>query len=1227
MIRFRDRFAASAFCLLITWSAAAGVELPDESVVPGQASTIDELSPELPDESQLPRQEVVSIDSAASVPQAPSAPDLPGEDQVTPAPAVNDTKPADPNVTDPNRNAQELAAMRLDQSPDEMPWLRIEAKGPTAPIRALAFTPDSQRIISGGQDKALTIWRNTPDAFRANQKEWGFERTIHWPIQRGHRGQIQTIAVSDQWIAAAGQAAYGGNGDIFLFDAAGNLKGVLFDDVNGHRQAVVSLSFSPDRQRPALVSADMSGKIVYWNIPDPQRGIWKGTPLRSTDRILLGEETADRLIRSREFAPVVMLDSRRIVFPEFWQFNQQKLPVWKLHIMDVQSRQGRELVSPNPLRQNYPWHGVMVTSLAASRDGRRLASADAAGQRYLWNVGAAVTFQRLPGTTPAISLAFDGLGRRLAVGSALSATTGHKPRLEIFDVTRPSGPIAAVTTNHDVYACAFSPDDSTLAYAQGDHLLLRRPSSNLELVADLKPSSRAPGRVAISAQLPYRIAFGYIGADGRSTDFQNVFDTRRVQLDTAERIQPENWRTGEQDRGRWSLRKVTDANSPETYWLYEDQNRRGQIPLHPVRHGVPSAVAWMKDPRAAGPAFVIVGLSGTNNIYVFRIAREGICETMRQFRGHSAKVNSLAVSHDDRYLVSSSMDGSIRVWPLHNVGRVTKIVDRWGATFSVQNGQVIVDSIRTDGPLYFRGIRQADRITRLRYYDATMDDFVAEPSADQIVARLEKSPWDELLEFQYERGDARPKAFQMFPAWQQVVSLATDDAREWAYWSPAGYYDASFEGHKLFGWQVNRGRNEAPDYFLAAQFRAALERPEVMSRLLEAGSIDDAFRLASLDAPARPDQAIMDQYRLKPQIRIVGPRRPLTDSDTSITFQAEISAPQGERLVPPKAFANGVVATDRRLVAARTEPDDRSTEVYEWTAQLPSSHRVLVQVVAGTESEAVDVQEFTLERKTLPPRRTPQLYIATVGINQYDDTQIQRLDFAVNNASQVADAMKTFSKRLYHGEVLSLLDDYATRPMWQIAIESIAQLRPEVSPDDLLVIFMSGHGLRDEETGNYYYVGVDARYEDLVAHRFGRCLSLADLAPLADIPCRKLVVLDTCHAGAINPDLTRQLKSALRMLQDDMFFTLTASDGNEEAVELREKRLGRFTYRLLEALRGEADRQTGNKDGIVTFSEVIAYVKQKVQADSAAELYAQHPTAGPRELLEVADFPLTHSRQ
>jgi uncharacterized caspase-like protein len=121
------------------------------------------------------------------------------------------------------------------------------------------------------------------------------------------------------------------------------------------------------------------------------------------------------------------------------------------------------------------------------------------------------------------------------------------------------------------------------------------------------------------------------------------------------------------------------------------------------------------------------------------------------------------------------------------------------------------------------------------------------------------------------------------------------------------------------------------------------------------------------------------------------------------------------------------------------------------------------------------------------------------------------------------------------------------------------------------------------------------------------------------------VILDTCHSGAVQPLGNAHLKPAVRTLQQDLFFTLTASEGTEEALESPEHQLGRFTYHLVEALRGRGDETLsgGDGDGIVTLNEVVRYVDVKLLETVVAGAPVQHPTAGPNELLPYAVLPLT----
>lgn len=785
-------------------------------------------------------------------------------------------------------------------------------------------------------------------------------------------------------------------------------------------------------------------------------------------------------------------------------------------------------------------------------------------------------------------------------------------------MNQPARPLSVKVTHQEVRSCDIHPDGQQLAFVQGNSIELVRVGNSLNSQATLNSATLRPDRVAISKEPPYQIAFTRIDQQGAEVSEKIVFDTEKLQLRTVENLNADEWSSGQTSSQGWEIRTESNAQAELGFWTYHDGQRKAKLPLDVRSQGqvVAASVCWLTNDQHQ-PFAVAVGLNGSNNIFVFRLQDQGVCPVIRQFRGHTAEVRSITASPDGRILVSSANDGTIRAWPLTDFDTLPNVINRWGATFQISNDQLVVDQIREDGPLYFRGVRQGD-VVRIHYYQNQATHAV---SAKESMAKLLDSDWNQMVQFEYIRGDAPARSFLLFPAWQQLATLFVDQNRQWAFWSPAGYYDASLEGNNLFGWQVNRGRSESPDSFLAARFREALEQPRVMSQLLATGSLDAAFRRAGQDVPARTDQTIMDQYRLKPVIQILP-----FDKDPFETLQitAEISVPKGETLLPPKAFTNGVVATNAKLLES-TETDGRVVSKYQWDANLPADQRILLQVVASTQSKIVDIQERLFEQKRQPNRRSPRMFVSTVGIDRYRDSQIQRLDFAVNNATQVAKVLESLSSPVYKPETsVALVNEQANRQTWKNAIQSqLQQLKSEVSPDDLIVIFLSGHGLRDAASGDYLYVGADARYEDLMSQRYGDCISFSDLSQFADIPCRKLVILDTCHAGAINLDQRRELQSALRMLQDDMIFTLTASQGNEEAVELREQKLGRFTHRLLESLHGAADTNDGDRNGVTSFKEVISYVKRTVRQDSQQDTYQQEPAAGPVALLKYADFPLT----
>ncbi|MGA1619167.1 MAG: hypothetical protein ACO37F_11745, partial [Pirellulales bacterium] len=100
------------------------------------------------------------------------------------------------------------------------PILRLDLPGHTGEVRALAFSADSRRLVSGGRDKVAMVWTLGDPLEQPEQAGGGVEppsrptrniarrrlreQVLRWQVARGTRGAIQAIAVA---AAPAAQAA------------------------------------------------------------------------------------------------------------------------------------------------------------------------------------------------------------------------------------------------------------------------------------------------------------------------------------------------------------------------------------------------------------------------------------------------------------------------------------------------------------------------------------------------------------------------------------------------------------------------------------------------------------------------------------------------------------------------------------------------------------------------------------------------------------------------------------------------------------------------------------------------------------------------------------------------------------------------------------------------------------------------------------------------------------
>jgi WD40 repeat protein len=62
-------------------------------------------------------------------------------------------------------------------------------------------------------------------------------------------------------------------------------------------------------------------------------------------------------------------------------------------------------------------------------------------------------------------------------------------------------------------------------------------------------------------------------------------------------------------------------------------------------------------------------------------------------------------------------------------------------------------------------------------------------------------------------------------------------AKRWVLWTPEGYYTASPGGEDLIGWHVNRGHDQAADFYPAETFRSTFHRPDIVLKALDKAEV------------------------------------------------------------------------------------------------------------------------------------------------------------------------------------------------------------------------------------------------------------------------------------------------------------------------------------------------------------------------------------------------------
>ena len=534
-------------------------------------------------------------------------------------------------------------------------------EGHGAPVRSLAFSPDSKTLATGSDDKTVKLWDvNTRQelatlghansvnsvAFSPDSKTLATGRDDNtlklWDVNarqdlatlKGHTQAVLSVAFStDGKNLATGSV----DNKVKLWDVSARKE---LATLTGHTGWVVSVAFSPNGKTLASGSHDATVKL--WDVSTRKElATLKGhfysvsSVAFSPDGKTLATGSKDHTVKlwdvgSRKELATLKGHTKEVLSVAFSPDGKTLATGSEDHtvkLWDVSTRQ--ELT---PLTR----HESSVSSVALSPDGKTLATGSGVNTLTLWDVSSRQELATFKGHTSFVfSVAFSPDGKTLATGS-------RDNTVKLWDVSSRRELETLKGHTDCVFSVAFSPDGKTLAAGSADLTVKLWDVSTRQELATLRGHMDDVLSVAFSAD-------GETLASGSEDTTVKLWDvSTRKELATLKGHTKLVHEVAFSPDGK-TLATVSKDN---TVKLWNVSTREELATLKGHTKEVLS-VSFSPDGKTLATG------SEDHTVKLWDVSTQ---QELATLKGHASLVSSLAFSADGKTLVTGSADNTVMLW-------------------------------------------------------------------------------------------------------------------------------------------------------------------------------------------------------------------------------------------------------------------------------------------------------------------------------------------------------------------------------------------------------------------------------------------------------------------------------------------------------------------------------------------------------------------------------------
>lgn len=243
--------------------------------------------------------------------------------------------------------------------------------------------------------------------------------------------------------------------------------------------------------------------------------------------------------------------------------------------------------------------------------------------------------------------------------------------------------------------------------------------------------------------------------------------------------------------------------------------------------------------------------------------------------------------------------------------------------------------------------------------------------------------------------------------------------------------------------------------------------------------------------------------------------------------------------------------------------------------------------------------QFNFCHAQLNTSQLNKTYAVIIGISQYQNNGIDKLDFADRDAQTFADYLKSKSGgSVSDSNIILLKNETATYTAIYQALDWLLEVCHE---GDLVYFYFSGHG--DMENNTIYKLGFLLSYNTPKNNYINNAVRIEDLNNYANTlsvktKARVVLITDACHSGKLAGNENKGTYLVGEQLRTVLNNEIRMSSCQPDQLSAENEKWGGgrgvFSYYLLNGLIGLADAQ---QDGQVSVKEISDYLDASLRND------------------------------